>query len=442
MSKISLIIRREYTTRVMKKSFIILTFLSPLLFAGMITIPLWLSGLKGLSEKHVYVIDRTNQYRQVLKSNESYKFEFIDDQIDNVRTKKTTGDKEFTAVLLIDDDLSKNPKGATIYSQEQIGVDLKNYITGVLNKYVEQKKLEEYNIPEINQMIEKSHSDIKISSIKWDKNGKEVASSAELALVIGMISAFIIYMFIVIYGAQVMSGVIQEKTSRIVEVIISSVKPYELMMGKIIGIALVGLTQFFMWIALTAILSVSVGAILGPHIDVNSLHQNASQMNIGMPGIESTTTESSVSYIFNMLDGLNLVKTLLFFLVYFLGGYLLYASLFAAVGSAVDNETDTQQFSFPLTLPIIFAIYAALYSVQNPHGPLAMWCSMIPFTSPVVMMVRLPYGVPTWQIVLSLSILAASFIGTTWMAAKIYRTGILMYGKKVTWKELWKWLNY
>lgn len=214
------------------------------------------------------------------------------------------------------------------------------------------------------------------------------------------------------------------------------------MMGKIIGIALVGLTQFFMWIALTAILSVSVGAILGPHIDVNSLHQNASQMNIGMPGIESTTTESSVSYIFNMLDGLNLVKTLLFFLVYFLGGYLLYASLFAAVGSAVDNETDTQQFSFPLTLPIIFAIYAALYSVQNPHGPLAMWCSMIPFTSPVVMMVRLPYGVPTWQIVLSLSILAASFIGTTWMAAKIYRTGILMYGKKVTWKELWKWLNY
>lgn len=441
MSKISLIIKREYTTRVMKKSFIILTFLTPLLFAGMITVPLWLSNIKDSNKKHIVVIDRTNSYSQVLKNNETYVFDFVDKPAEEVKKESTNKDEnEFTALLLISDDLAKNPKAASLYSDKQVNMELKSYIAGLLNQYVEQQKLASYNIPNLKEMVEKSKTDIDIPTIKWGDNGQEKEGSAELALVIGMISAFVIYMFIVIYGAQVMSGVVQEKTSRIVEVMISSVKPFELMMGKIIGIAMVGLTQFMLWVVLTVAISTAAGSLMGSDVDMNSLQQaNQMGMQTNMPVNQNP---DEIQQLFSMLNGFDFTQIIVLFVVYFLGGYLLYASLFAAVGSAVDNETDTQQFSLPLTLPIIFAIYAAIYSAQNPDGPLAFWCSMIPFTSPIVMMVRLPFDVPAWQIILSLSILALSFIGTTWMAGKIYRTGILMYGKKVTWKEMWKWLRY
>jgi len=440
MSKISLIIGREYTTRVMKKSFIILTFLTPLLFAGMIMVPLWLSSIKDTTKKIIVVIDRTNRYREVLKNNDTYTFEFINKSAEEVR-KSNAENKEFAALLVISEDLAKNPKAATLYSEEQVNMELKNYVAGLLKKYVEEKKLASHNIPNLKKMVEESHTDIDITTVKWGENGNEKVGSAELALAIGMISAFMIYMFIVIYGAQVMSGVVQEKTSRIVEVIISSVKPFELMMGKIIGIALVGLTQFFLWVMLTLLISTVAGSIIGSGIDVNALEQ-ANTMNMVQSAPPVNETQSTILQVYSLLNGFDFAQIVILFVVYFLGGYLLYASLFAAVGSAVDSETDTQQFSLPLTLPIIFAIYAAIYSAQNPDGPLAFWCSMIPFTSPIVMMVRLPFGVPIWQIVLSLTVLVLSFVGSTWMAGKIYRTGILMYGKKVTWKELLKWLRY
>ena len=440
MSKISLIIKREYSTRVMKKSFIILTFLTPILFAGMITVPFWLASFKDSNKKYIVVIDKTHTYSRVLKSNESYIFNFVDRSVEQI--KKENADKnvdEFTALLVISGDLTKNPRAATLYSEKQVNLELKTYITGLLNKYVEQQKLAAYNIPHLKEMVEKSHANIDIPTIKWGDNGLEKEGSSELALVIGMISAFVIYMFIIIYGAQVMAGVVQEKTSRIVEVIISSVKPFELMMGKIIGIALVGLTQFFMWVLLTGIILFIGTKMIGGNVDITTL-QHANQM--GMQSAAVVQNPDQVQQIFAMLHGFDFMQIIVLFVLYFLGGYLLYASLFAAVGSAVDSETDTQQFSLPLTLPIIFAIYAAIYSAQNPDGPLAFWCSMIPFTSPIVMMVRLPFDVPIWQIILSLSILVLSFIGTTWMAGKIYRTGILMYGKKTTWKEMWKWLRY
>ena len=440
MSKISLIIKREYTTRVMKKSFIILTFLTPLLFAGMITVPLWLSSIKDNTKKHIVVIDRSGLYKDVLKSNDTYEFDLVYKPVEQVKTENANKDEnEFTALLLISDDLGKNPKAVTIYAEKQVNLELKTYISGLLNKFVEQQKLAAYNIPNLKEMVEKSKTDIDIPTYKWGDNGQEKEGSAELALVIGMISAFVIYMFIVIYGAQVMAGVVQEKTSRIVEVIISSVKPFELMMGKIIGIAMVGLTQFLMWVILTVAISMAAGSLLGGGIDINSVQQ-ANQM--GMPGNMAATNPSEIQQIFSMLHGFDFLQIIILFVIYFLGGYLLYASLFAAIGSAVDSETDTQQFSLPLMLPIIFAIYAAIYSAQNPDGPLAFWCSMIPFTSPIVMMVRLPFDVPFWQILLSLSILVLTFLGTTWIAGKIYRTGILMYGKKVSWKEMWKWLRY
>ncbi|MDD5184916.1 MAG: ABC transporter permease [Paludibacter sp.] len=440
MSKISLIIKREYTTRVMKKSFIILTFLTPILFAGMIMVPLWLSSIKDSAKKNIVVIDHTNKYREVLKNSEDYTFDFVDKPAEEIR-KNNAKSEGFAALLVITDDLAKDPKAVSLYSDEQVNMELKNYVAKLLNNYVEQEKLAAYQIPNLKEMVEKSRADINITTIKWGENGQEKVGSAELALVIGMISAFMIYMFIVIYGAQVMSGVVQEKTSRIVEVIISSVKPFELMMGKIIGIAMVGLTQFFLWMVFTVIISTVVGSFIGGSVDVNALQQ-ANSMGMGAGSVSSTDTQNIVREVYGLLSGFDFAQIVVLFVIYFLGGYLLYASLFAAVGSAVDSETDTQQFSLPLTLPIIFAIYAAIYSAQNPDGPLAFWCSMVPFTSPIVMMVRLPFGVPAWQIILSLSILILSFIGSTWMAGKIYRTGILMYGKKVTWKEMWKWLRY
>ena len=241
-------------------------------------------------------------------------------------------------------------------------------------------------------------------------NGIEVETSSEPALIVGIVTALLIYFFILIYGAQVMRGVVEEKANRIVEIIISSVKPFELMLGKIIGIALVGLTQFLVWVSIALFLSALWDA--------------------------STLLTSTI----NALSSLNVVELLSFFIIYFLGGYLLYASLFAAIGAASDNGTDTQQFVIPVVLPIIFAIIVAAHSAKNPDGQLAFWTSIIPFTSPIVMMARIPTGVPTWELVVSVLVLLLSFIGTTWVAAKIYRTGILMYGKKITYMEIWKWV--
>ncbi len=440
MSKINLIIKREYTTRVMKKSFILLTFLTPVLFAGMIALIVWLGGIKDDKIKSIAVLDRTHLYTNVLKSNDAYSFVFVDAPLEKLK-KENAESNQFAGLLYIDADLKDNPRAVTFYSEKQVNMELKTYITGLLNKYVEEQKLAAYNIPHLKEMVEKSHTDIDLKTIKWGEDGKEKVGSAEVALIIGMITAFIIYMFIVIYGAQVMAGVVQEKTNRIVEVMISSVKPFELMMGKIIGIAMVGLTQFLMWVILTGIIAVAVGSVFGSgSLDVNSLQQ---MQQVGVhPAAANAAMPSQMQTLLVALNGLNYVEIIGLFIVYFLGGYLLYASLFAAVGSAVDNETDTQQFSLPIMLPIIFAIYAGIFAAQNPDGPLAFWCSMIPFTSPIVMMVRLPFDVPIWQIILSLTILILSFIGTTWMAGKIYRTGILMYGKKITWTEMWKWLRY
>jgi ABC-2 type transport system permease protein len=439
MSKISLIIKREYTTRVMKPSFILLTFLTPFLFAALFMVPLLLAQIKDSTVKNIIVIDETGLYKDVLVNNESYSFEFVKEEPTVVRDSR---DKEsYAALLLISEDLNVNSKAATLYSDEQVGVEMKSYVSNLLKKHVEEQRLEALNIPDFKEIVEKMKVDIDVKTVKWGEDGEEKMGSAELAVIIGMISAFLIYLFIVVYGAQVMSGVVQEKTSRIVEVIISSVKPFQLMMGKIVGIAMVGLTQFALWVLLSVILISSLAAAFGTTLDIES-YQQAQSMGMATAPLPFDDKDGTVSELLLAINNFDFVKTGILFILYFLGGYLLYASLFAAVGSAVDNETDTQQFSLPLTLPIIFAFYAAIYSAENPDGPLAFWCSMIPFTSPIVMMVRLPFGVDAWEIALSLGILILSFIGSTWIAGKIYRTGILMYGKKITWKEMMKWISY
>lgn len=439
MSKISLIIKREYTTRVLKPSFIILTFLTPLLMAGMIMVPLLLAQIKDDTQKKIVVIDQTGLYSDVLVSNDQYLFELVDQEPGSYR--ESHDNSEYAALLVITADLRENPAAATLYSQEQVGVEVKSFVSGQLERYVEEQKLAALNIPDFKQIVKELEVNLDVKTVRWGKDGEEKMGSAELAMIIGMISAFFIYIFIVVYGAQVMSGVVQEKTSRIVEVIISSVRPFQLMMGKIVGIAMVGLTQFALWVILTLLLVTSLTAAFGVTLDVES-YQQAQSMGMSTASLPFDDKDGVVSELLIALNNFNFVQTGILFILYFLGGYLLYASLFAAVGSAVDNETDTQQFSLPLTLPIIFAFYAAIYSAQNPDGPLAFWTSMIPFTSPIVMMVRLPFGVPFWQIALSLGVLVLSFIGSTWVAGKIYRTGILMYGKKITWKEMFKWITY
>lgn len=437
MSKTALIIKREYKTRVMKPSFIILTFLTPILIAALVLVPLLLAQIKDDAVKKIIVIDRTGLYTKAFEDNEEYQFIFLNQDIEFF--KETKIQDSYSAVLYIPEDLSVHPKSATIFSEEQVGMEVKSYLVGILKDYVEEQKIAELNIPDFKELVENTKVDIDVKTVRWGKDGEEKMGSAELALIIGMISAFIIYMFIVVYGAQVMSGVVQEKTNRIVEVIISSVKPFQLMMGKIIGIAMVGLTQFALWVVLSLVLVAAGTSLMGGDVDVQAYEQS---MNVGVQSGTVDTGDTVTSEILTALANFDFVQTGVLFVIFFLGGYLLYASLFAAVGSAVDNETDTQQFSLPLTLPIIFAIYAAIYSAQNPDGPLAFWCSMIPFTSPIVMMVRLPFGVPFWQLALSIGILILSFVGSTWIAGKIYRTGILMYGKKISWKEMMKWVLY
>jgi ABC-2 type transport system permease protein len=429
MSKIGLIVRKEYMRRVHKKSFLIFTFLTPFLLILLVAIPLWLSTIKDDNAKTIAVSDSTGKYGNIFKNTESYRFVQTGITLEKFKNQE---DGELYAYLIIEDDLLKKPSAIAIYADKQVTPELKDYISGQLEEHLRNEKLASYRIPRLKEIIDESKIDLDIKTVKWDKSGEEKTGSAELATVIGIFSTFLIYMFIFMYGAMVMRGVMEEKTSRIVEVLVSSVKPIELMMGKIIGIALVGLTQFLLWVVFSVGLFTVVGLIFGlNHLPETSAMQGMQQI-----------PDSKAMEIMQVVNSFNFQEIIGYFILYFIGGYLLYASLFAAIGSAVDNETDTQQFMLPVTIPIVFAMYAGIYSAQNPDGPLAFWCSIIPFTSPIVMMVRLPFDVPLWQKILSLSLLTITFLGTTWMAAKIYRTGILMYGKKVNFKELWKWLKY
>lgn len=438
MSKIGLVITQEYKNRVAKKSFLVLTLLMPILFVALIFTPIWLATLKDGEVKLVAVVDQTGKYESVFTDNDAYNFELIGEPIDSLRASEKRSDYE--AIVVISNDLATTPGAVTIYSEKQVNIELKNFIEQGLSSFVEKEKLLSHNIPNIQEIIDESQANVQVNTIKWSEDGSEEISSSEVAIGIGMIFTMLIYMFIFVYGAQVMSSVVQEKTNRIVEVLICSVKPFELMMGKIISIALVGLTQFAIWLLLTIGLVVVAGQFLGGSINPETI-VNVEQVS-DAAAIQQASSELNFDNIMAMIMSVNPFELISYFIIYFIGGYLLYASIFAAIGSAVDNETDTQQFMLPVTIPIIFAIYAAIYGAQNPDGPLAFWCSMIPFTSPIVMMVRLPFGVPMWEKLLSVTILIGSFIGTTWMSAKIYRTGILMYGKKPSWKEMWKWLKY
>jgi len=439
MSKIGLIIKREYLYRVSKKSFIILTLLMPFLIVAMIFVPLWLASIKGSEIRNIAVIDVTGKYAPLFEDTENYHFIQSDKTLDDYRKQP---DKELFAILNITGDLLLQPKAATFYSEKQVPGELSRIVNQTIRKQLEDDKMATFNIPNLKEIIKESKVNFDIQTFKWSEDGSEKESSAKVASIVGMLFTMIVYMFILIYGGMVMQGVMEEKTNRIVEVMVSSVRPFDLMMGKIIGIGFVGLTQIFMWGILTIVLFT-----IGSFTFASDLFSNpeALQSTVQMTtqGIDlSLMDQQPGAELFTLVKTINFTEIGLYFIIYFIGGYMLYASIFAAIGSAVDNVEDTQQFMVPITIFLIFALYAGIYSMENPDGPLAFWCSMIPFTSPIVMMIRIPFDIPIWEKLVSVIILYASFIGMIWISAKIYRVGILMYGKKPSIKEMIKWIKF
>ena len=435
MSTIGLIVKREYTTRVRKRSFLIMTIVAPLILALIYIIPITLA-LKSDNGHHVIaVVDESHWYENLFANNDEHTFIRIENTpIDEVKEMVRNGDYEM--VLYIPQTELNAPSSAAIYSDGQIAMSIEAYIKGVMKKEIEDQKLMASGVdPDI---VNNVRTDINLSVIRMDKEGGEKETFTEVEFSLGIALATMIYMFIIMFGGQVMQGVAEEKTNRIIEVIISSVKPFQLMMGKIIGVSLVALTQFAIWIVLTGAIylgfntwiglssgAVGSGTLMTQNINANDIMSN-----------------EKVSDIMNIIGSIDFGTILFCFLVFFILGYLFYATMYAAVGSLVDNNTDSQQFTLPITVPLVVALISAFYIVNNPDSNVSLWLSMIPFTSPIAMMVRIPFGIPIWQIAVSMVILTASFVGMTWVAAKIYRTGILMYGKKITYKEVWKWLRH
>ena len=440
MSNFSVILKREYLTRVKKRSFLIITFLGPLFFAALMIAPslMMMKSDSMETKKTIAVLDETDWFNGKFESSDINTFVYTntDENIDTL--KKLILEGVYDAVLYVPATSLSVPTNAKLYSNKQIPMSLSSYIKSEMKQEVEHRKLLAHGIDP--KIVKSVNTSINISTIRMDEEEGEKTSYAELESIIGLALAVIVYFVIFLFSNQVLRGVIEEKSNRIIEVIISSVKPFELMMGKIIGIALVGLTQFLLWIVLTiGIYLVANGIILGPEIMSPSgtvMTEEISQI------VDTSQGQNIMLEVVSMIESINFKAILISFLFYFVFGFLLYAALFAAVGGMVDNETDSNQFVTILSMPLIVAIVCSTAMINNPDSGLGIWLSMIPFTSPVSMMIRIPFGVPYWQVVVSLLILVLTFVFITWIAAKIYRTGILMYGKKPNLKEIWKWLRY
>ncbi|NLN31361.1 MAG: ABC transporter permease, partial [Bacteroidales bacterium] len=448
MNKTAIIIKREYLTRVRKKSFIIMTILAPLLVAGfVILIPLIMfSGDKD--HKQIAVIEEgTRIFRNTIPDTRNEKFVYLD----NVRINDliTTFEQAgYYGILYLSPHALSNP---ILYSRKQPDIGLLEHISGSLKKELERQKLLTYNIQNLDSILTQIRTNVSVSTRLVDETGKATETSTGISMALAYIGGLLMYMLVFIFGSQVMRGVIEEKTSRVVEVIISSVKPSELMMGKIVGIALVGLTQFLIWIFLTigavAIVKSSILNSTGIQEITQSVTQDimSAEQVSALPAADQAALSPDMAEFAKIFDSAlnqNWLLIIFSFIFYFITGYLLYASIFAAIGSAVDNETETQQFMLPVTIPIVLALLVAIGTMQNPESSVAFWFSLIPLTSPIVMMARIPFGVPAWQLIVSMTLMLITFAAFVWMAAKVYRTGILMYGKKSSWKELWKWLRY
>lgn len=436
MSKIWIIIQREFMTRVKKKSFILLTILMPFIFAALIMVPLMLATIEGDEQKTVMVVDKTGRYVGSLKSTANYAFVPTADNKDEFYTE----DSEVEAVVQITADLAKNPKAVIIYSPREVKAELLSYVETCLGEQVRREKLSAYNIPELETIIADIQTDFHVATVKRNAEGDETSSNTYIAMTAGFIFTFLIYMFVMSYGGMVMQSVMEEKTNRIVELMVSSVKPFQLMMGKIIGVALVGFVQLAIWGVMLSIILVVCGSVFG--LSTAPAVPAVAGADAQMIAMAQQAGGGEAAEIMSALMGLPYAELGIMFVLYFVGGYLLYASFFAAVGASINAQEDSSQFIMPVVLIMVFGLYAAMYSAENTNGPLAFWASIFPLTSPIVMMVRIPFGVPWWEEVLSLGLLFATSMAFVWISARIYRVGILMYGKKPSLREMLKWVRW
>lgn len=433
MNKIFLVIQREYLSRVKKKSFLIATLLTPLIFPAIMGVFVWIamSEKENQSLRIIEVIDETDLF--FMESSEQYAFTSSVDDPEEAKRMVQEGERYgFLHIPKID---LTNPQGIQFYGVENPSLSLMGYLESALKRKIEDQKLYQLGIDP--KVLKEIRTDISIQSITLGEQGEEKVNDATVNYALGFISGILIYIFIFVYGNQIMQGVIEEKSSRIVEILVSSLKPFQLMMGKIVGIGAVGLTQFLIWVLLIGTLSTVVMGVLGMQMP----QQQA--MELANPEFAQATPDAGeVATILQVINGIDFVTLVASFIIYFLGGYLLYGALFAAVGSAVDAPSDAQQFMFPITIPLIVAYMGLfVFVLQDPTSSASFWLSIIPLTSPIAMMGRISYGVPFWELALSMGLLVLGFLFTTWLAGKIYRIGILMHGTKPTYKILWKWIK-
>lgn len=436
MNNIGLIISREYLSRVRKKSFIIMTLLAPLIFGGFVFIVGW-TAAKGSDTKSIQVVDESGMFAEVFVDSDNDQFDYTTNQLEDAKAKVLLGD--YDGLLYIPKLDIDNPQGVMYYAPNNPSIGMVAGLSKKIEGEIENIKLRRSGLDK--EVLESLKADVDISTINLGESGDEKESSSIGATAVGYVAAFLIYMFIFVYGAMCMRGVVEEKTSRIIEVVISSVKPFQLMMGKVIGIASVGLTQFLLWIILTVIISTVAGAaFMDSKAELDALKTEQMEGMQIPQGDLPQNDPNIMDKLTGAVESINMPIVVVSFLFYFLAGYLLYGALFAAIGSAVDSDADAQQFMFPVTVPLIFAIVMLSAVLNDPNGTLAFWLSMIPFTSPVIMMMRVPFGVPVWELALSMVLMVGGFLFTIWLASRIYRIGILMHGTKVNYKTLGKWI--
>ena len=455
--KLGIIIEREYLNKVKKKSFLLTTFGVPILFAAMYALMIFIMLRTEGDSKRIAVIDHSGIVMEKLENTKQLTFKQIP-ETDPEAVKNRLGEYDADILLYISPlDSATKSVTATTYADKPMGMETAEVIENRINDAVEAYRIDSYGIEGLDQILSDIHSNIHLTSYTVDEEGKETISQSEVFMIISMVLAMALYMFIAIFSGMVMTSVIEEKSSRVVEVLVSSVKATELMFGKIIGVALVALTQFLLWIVLTGLIIGVIGGIVGLDKITGGMDESRTQMvqemaGTGMGGatldLQTLTDTTAVAEgptgmpaVMGTLSSLNYTEIIVSFLLFFLFGYLLYASLFAAIGSAVENEADTQQLQIPVTIPLLVGFFVAFYAFRAPESQLVWWFSMIPFTSPIVMLARLPFGVPTWELVLSIGLLVLTFVACAWVSAKIYKVGVLMYGKKSTFKDLWKWLK-
>jgi ABC-2 type transport system permease protein len=439
MNKILLIIQREYLTRVRKKSFWIASIVVPFLIAGVYAILIYLV-VNSNETKSVQIIDESGLFMNKLISEKDINYTFINTTFETAKKGFLKSDADI--LVDIPKDILNNPNGVKMVGKKSIGMGTQFDIQGAIEKELRNIKLKNANID--LKILEDNKVNINADTFTLQEDGKEQSSSSTGAMILAAIFGMVLYISAFLYGSQVMNGVIEEKSNRIIEVMISSVRPFQLMMGKIIGVGLVGITQFLLWGVLTFTASTATSALMSDKIQQKV--QTMQKTGVSQVEVDKFKKEikekNPLSGIVQTVENISLSKLIICFLLFYIGGYLLYSSLFAAIGSAVENASEAQQFIFPVTIPILASFFIGQAIIQDPDSKLAFWASLFPLTSPIDMMVRLPFGVPNWQIATSFVLLVCGFLGTTWLAGKVYRVGILMYGKKPSWKEISKWIFY